>query len=538
MEKSMVSVLVVANAGGGSPLPCGVSIPPNDGNSLSLDGGDGKVDGTDARSAVNMPQCVAAAEITAAASPQQTATGDPPLHVWRRELIAAAIDTIVHDAPMDCRPEAIFHYYAASLCAVEQAHTEIQWRLATFEDNVYNSFDNLLQKIDAAWTENTALREAYRASREETAALNAAVDTLMKRIDETITTTMPPSWDTVTSSTTMEEMTMQLSVVQHDIQDVLEAVRNPPGKRKWCTSNQDAKPTTLTNQRLATNKQRDASPDHSLMHSQHATCAAQDALDALMRKYPACPLLITSTEATTDPLPDSSAVQDITIADAATTTAQVENDGWKTVKGKAAQKKRRNDKADNKRAATTASNTPRTTNGGRGKNTHQPRMTTPSAKKTWAEVVKSRGINVQIVLGNGNLGLTTPMTRRGERRGGAARRLAKKEENGERGVKGRGNEGPEVVTRGGNKGGQQEKHGRRRVEERGEPGAAAPVQVGHLDQQMRGWLWAWRYWGFRPHNLRPVLGQSPAGARCNVWLLSFNSVKFAITLRLQALMRK
>jgi hypothetical protein len=221
------------------------------------------------------------------------------------------------------------------------------------------------------------------------------------------------------------------------------------------------------------------------MHSQHATSAAQDALDALMCKYPPCPLMITYTEATTDPLPDSSAVQDTPIPDAPTTTAPVENDGWKTVKGKAAQKKRRNEKADNKQGATTTSNTPRTTNGGRGKNTHQPEMNTPSAKKTWAEVVKSGGINVQIVLGNGNLGLTTPMTRRGERRGGAAWRLAKKEEDGERGAKGRGNEGPEEATRRGNKGGQLGKHGRGRVEERGEPGAAAPVQAGHLEQQTR-----------------------------------------------------
>jgi hypothetical protein len=151
------------------------------------------------------------------------------------------------------------------------------------------------------------------------------------------------------------------------------------------------------------------------MHSQHATSAAQDALDALMRKYPPCPLAITSTEVTTDPLPDSNAVQDTTLPDAPTTTALAENDGWRTVEGKATQKKRRNDKANNKRAATTANNTPTTKNGGRGKNTHQPRTNTPSAKKTWAEVVKSGGINVQIVLGNGNLGLTTPMTRRGER---------------------------------------------------------------------------------------------------------------------------
>jgi hypothetical protein len=43
------------------------------------------------------------------------------------------------------------------------------------------------------------------------------------------------------------------------------------------------------------------------MHSKHATSDTQDALDALMIKYPARPLAITSTEATTDPLPESSA---------------------------------------------------------------------------------------------------------------------------------------------------------------------------------------------------------------------------------------
>jgi hypothetical protein len=86
--------------------------------------------------------------------------------------------------------------------------------------------------MDAAWTENTALREAYHTSREETAALKATVDALMKRIDKTITTTAPPSPATMTSSTTMEEMTMQLAVIQHDIQDILEAVRNPPCNRK------------------------------------------------------------------------------------------------------------------------------------------------------------------------------------------------------------------------------------------------------------------------------------------------------------------
>jgi hypothetical protein len=168
------------------------------------------------------------------------------------------------------------------------------------------------------------------------------------------------------------------------------------------------------------------------MHSQHATSAARDALDALLTKYPLRPLAITSTEVTTDPLPDSPAVQDTTLPNTPS-TAPAENEGWRTVEGKAMQKKRKNDKADNKWAVTTANNTPTTKNGGRGKNTHQPQMNTPSAKKTWVEVVKSGGINVQIVLGNGNLGLTTPTKRRGERRGGVARRLGKKARAGERG---------------------------------------------------------------------------------------------------------
>jgi hypothetical protein len=91
------------------------------------------------------------------------------------------------------------------------------------------------------------LHEAYCASREETAALKAAVDSLTQKIDKQHTIPAPPSPDMSASPTTMEEMTMQLSVVQHDIQDILEAVRNPPGKRKRCTSNQDAEPTMLTN---------------------------------------------------------------------------------------------------------------------------------------------------------------------------------------------------------------------------------------------------------------------------------------------------
>jgi hypothetical protein len=227
---------------------------PRDGSDPITAGKDGKVDGTDERSAANAPQRVSAAETAAATSPPQQPTGEPPLRLWCRGLIADVVNNVLHDEPIDFGSDNHFQYSAASLCAVEQANIEIQWRLTIFEDNVYNDFDNLLQKMDAAWTENTALREAYRASREETAALKAAVDSLTWKIDEQLAIPAPPSPDLLASPTTMEEMTMQLSVVQHDIQDVMAAVRNPAGKRKRRTSNQDVEPTTPTNRRPATNR--------------------------------------------------------------------------------------------------------------------------------------------------------------------------------------------------------------------------------------------------------------------------------------------
>jgi hypothetical protein len=46
--------------------------------------------------------------------------------------------------------------------------------------------------MDIAWTENTALREDYHTSREETVVLKAAVDTLTKKLDDSITISTPP----------------------------------------------------------------------------------------------------------------------------------------------------------------------------------------------------------------------------------------------------------------------------------------------------------------------------------------------------------
>jgi hypothetical protein len=211
---------------------------PNDKSDPFTNGRDEKVDGSEEKGAVNAPVRVFTAGTPAAAPPPPAPPGEPqwpgepPLRVWRRELIQDVAYAITNRERLQFGHELHFQYSAASLCAVEQAHVETQRCLITLEENVNNNFDKLLQKMDAAWTENTALREAYRASREETAALRAAVDSLTRKIDEQLAIPAPPSPDLLASPATMEEMTMQLSVVQHNIQDVLEAVRNPPGKRK------------------------------------------------------------------------------------------------------------------------------------------------------------------------------------------------------------------------------------------------------------------------------------------------------------------
>jgi hypothetical protein len=175
-------------------------------------------------------------------------------------------------------------------------------------------------------------------------------------------------------------------------------------------------------------------------------------------------------------------MQDTPLPDAPT-TAPVETESWKMVEGKATQRKKRNEEADKKWAKEACDKPPTTKNGGRGKNSHQPRLNTTSGKKTWADVIKGGGINVQIGVGNGNLGLTTSTKKRGERRGGAAQRLANKEVDGERGTMGRGKVGPEEITCRENKGGQLGKTGRGREEERGEPSAAAPEQAGLLEKK-------------------------------------------------------
>jgi hypothetical protein len=93
---------------------------------------------------------------------------------------------------------------------------------------------------------------------------------------------------------------------------------------------------------------------------------------------------------------------------------------------------------------------PRNEDSGQGNNTYQLQINTPSTTKTWEEVIKYGGINIQIILGNSNLGLTELMKARGERQGGAVQRLVKKEGDRERGMGGRGKGGLEKINNRGN----------------------------------------------------------------------------------------
>jgi hypothetical protein len=256
---------------------------PDDGSDSTFDGRDGKVDESDGFSAGNTPQrAPSAASEGPPPSPRYTDDyGESPVRKWRIELANEGARAHVFGAEIDCSAENILQYCAAN--AATGAHLEwlLEKRTGAIGDEmestfqvVFDKLDNLTWKVDTMALEEVALRKAYRQSTAKTAALKATVDTLTKQLDERIAILAPPLPYPATSPSAMDEMTVQLSHVQHNIQDVLAAVRNPPGKRKRRGSDQNTGPTTPTNQGPATNKKRDASPEHSLMHSQHATSAA------------------------------------------------------------------------------------------------------------------------------------------------------------------------------------------------------------------------------------------------------------------------
>jgi hypothetical protein len=237
MEKSMTSVVVAEIAGGGRRCCSDVF-----GNTLQ--------------------RAPSAASESPPLPPRYSDDyGETPVRKWRRELVNEVVRAHVFGAEIDCSAENILQYWTAN--AAIGAHLEwlIERRTGAIGDEmestfqtVFDKLDNLTRKVDKMALEEVALRKAYRQSTAETAALKATVDTLTKQLDEHIVFPAFPLPDPATCPSAMEEMMMQLSHVQHDIQDVLEAVRNPPGKRKRWGSDQNTGPTTPTNEQPPTNK--------------------------------------------------------------------------------------------------------------------------------------------------------------------------------------------------------------------------------------------------------------------------------------------
>jgi hypothetical protein len=185
--------------------------PSDDGIDHSIDGGDGQHDGRDSGTPARGPIPITG----------QTALTKQQLGTFLNDLGKLMV---VETGKCAVHTDSL----------VQAAHSTNPERFNAIEGKL----DTLIEKMNATWMENTALCEAYCASHEETALLKAAIEAVTTKLHDTIAISIPPSPEIMaTTSTAMEEMTMQFSVIQHDIQDVLEAVRNPPGKRKHASSN-------------------------------------------------------------------------------------------------------------------------------------------------------------------------------------------------------------------------------------------------------------------------------------------------------------
>jgi hypothetical protein len=189
---------------------------PEDGSDSTFDGRDGKVDGTDHNTVV-----IANPRDSGLPASQQLQHTE-----WVKDNIVLLSQQI-----NDLHYKNETRLYKIKERVIGLSNSQYQFFEDAFQ-TVSDKLDNLARKVDKMALEKVALHKAYSQSIAEMAALKATVDTLMKQLDEHIVFPDLPLPDPTASSTTMEEMTMQLSVVQNNIQDVLEAVRNPPGKRK------------------------------------------------------------------------------------------------------------------------------------------------------------------------------------------------------------------------------------------------------------------------------------------------------------------
>jgi regulator of replication initiation timing len=172
---------------------------PEDGSDSTFDGRDGKVDETDDNTVVIANPC----DSGPPASPQLQHTE------WVEDNIVLLSKQINASIAMHYKNEKRLYKIEERVIGLSNSQHQ------PFEDafqTVFDKLDNLRRKVDKMALEEVALRKAYHQSIAETAALQATVDTLTKQLDEHIVFPALPLPDPTASSTTMEEMTMQLSV--------------------------------------------------------------------------------------------------------------------------------------------------------------------------------------------------------------------------------------------------------------------------------------------------------------------------------------
>jgi hypothetical protein len=195
--------------------------PPHDANNLSFDGGDGKPEGSDENTDVNA--CFRDSGAPASqqhfelyASIYEASLKEFQAHAM--ECLKASTENLLADQEYQIKVGekliSITTTMSHNTDRVEKALTDAYNQNNNRFHTIESKLESLLQKMDAAWTENAALHEAYHASREETALRKAAIHTLMEKLKDNITMSGPPSPEVVaTTSTVMEEMMMQLSIV-------------------------------------------------------------------------------------------------------------------------------------------------------------------------------------------------------------------------------------------------------------------------------------------------------------------------------------
>jgi regulator of replication initiation timing len=127
---------------------------------------------------------------------------------------------------------------ATNLAAIKARNTDMQRThlicLLTMESHL----DHLLQQLDATKCINNELVEAYHALHEQNTHLKAMIKDIMSKITEQTMTPTPRSLDiTRNHHSAMQEISLQLFDIQCNVQDVLDMVCNPMGKRKCAARN-------------------------------------------------------------------------------------------------------------------------------------------------------------------------------------------------------------------------------------------------------------------------------------------------------------